>query len=474
METTPLPPSEASRAADEAAAPVPETGVNVFAAMYDTRAEMIDGIVGLERMIAGLQSARAQLVDQARQWSEITYVATEPTDPTAWDSSTIARKEYESELACALHIPERSAQSLIGESKMLVHDLPATLDALRQGDISYRHSQKLLNQATSIPAEAREAFEAEVLPFAKKLTVPRFDSRARKVREKLHPESISTRHHVAIGDRNVQYFSEHDGMASLLAFLPAAEALAIDQRLTDTATALQGPSEPRTFTQLRADLFAAWLLTGFDPAAAPGIAPAVPHHQPVGEPGVQEAAAEPTGPAPTVSDPIAALRGIKPTVIVTVPVLTLLGKSDEPAQLEGFGPIDPDTARILAAGASSVIRILTDPEEGTVLSVSRKRYRVPSDLKTWLRVRDGTCRFPGCGRKAKNCDADHTDDWQFGGETSFDNLAMLCPKHHKLKHNTAWKMEQLGGGVIRWTSPDGKIYDTDPETELSGEGDDGV
>jgi hypothetical protein len=467
MKTTEFPSSEASRAADEAAAVAP--GINIWAAMYDTRAEMVDGIIGIERMIAGLQSARAQLIDQARKWSELTYAATESTDPVAWDASTIARKEYESELACALHIPERTAQSLIGESKMLVNDLPATLEALRQGEISYRHSQKLLGQAASIPGEARETFEAEVLPFAKKLTVPRFDSRARKAREKLHPESIRTRHQTAIADRNIQYFSEQDGMASILAFLPAAEALAIDQRLTDAATALQGPSEPRTLTQLRADLFAAWMLTGFDPAAAPGSAPVASGDKAeASDSSGDPAASEPAVPEPSVSDPIAALRGITPTVVVTVPVLTLMGKSAEPAQLEGYGPIDADTARILAAGATSFIRLLTDPEKGTVLSVSRKRYRVPSDLRTWLRVRDGTCRFPGCGRRAKNCDADHTDDWQLGGETSYDNLAMLCPKHHKLKHNTAWKMEQLGGGVIRWTSPDGKIYDTDPETDLPG------
>ena len=44
---------------------------------------------------------------------------------------------------------------------------------------------------------------------------------------------------------------------------------------------------------------------------------------------------------------------IRPTVHVTVPVLTLLGLDEAPAELDGYGPIDPDTARALAAQAPS-------------------------------------------------------------------------------------------------------------------------
>ena len=55
--------------------------------------------------------------------------------------------------------------------------------------------------------------------------------------------------------------------------------------------------------------------------------------------------------------------GVRARVLVTVPVLTLLGRSAEPA-LEGYGPIDIDTARELAAGAPGLVRILTHPETG--------------------------------------------------------------------------------------------------------------
>ena len=84
-----------------------------------------------------------------------------------------------------------------------------------------------------------------------------------------------------------------------------------------------------------------------------------------------------------------------------MPVLTLLGQADEPATLDGYGPIDLETARRLAGGAKSWVRILTHPVTGTVLDVDRKTYRVPKALRRWLGVREPVCPFPGCIRSAR-------------------------------------------------------------------------
>jgi hypothetical protein len=164
-------------------------------------------------------------------------------------------------------------------------------------------------------------------------------------------------------------------------------------------------------------------------------------------------------------------HGIRPTVYVTVPAMTLLGRSDKPATLDGYGPIDAETARELAAHAPSFIRLLTHPETGAVLSVGKDSYRVPHDLKNWLRLRDSTCRFPGCSRTAFQCDLDHTDDWAFGGETRHDNLAHLCRSHHRLKHNSGWRVQHNHSGneppgALTWISPSGHEYTTEPEVRL--------
>ena len=55
-------------------------------------------------------------------------------------------------------------------------------------------------------------------------------------------------------------------------------------------------------------------------------------------------------------------------VLITVPVLSLLGTTEEPAMLDGYGPIPPSMARRLVAdGAESFHRVLVDPRDGAPL-----------------------------------------------------------------------------------------------------------
>jgi hypothetical protein len=158
--------------------------------------------------------------------------------------------------------------------------------------------------------------------------------------------------------------------------------------------------------------------------------------------------------------------GIRPTVIVTVPVMTLLGHSDEPGTLDGYGPIDADTARRLAVQAPTFRRLLVHPETGVALSLGTEHYRVPKDLRLWLHLRDGVCRFPGCNRPAIHSDIDHSRAAEFGGPTDAANLAALCGPHHALKHATTWRVVNRGDGILDWTSPTGKTHTTYPATTL--------
>lgn len=393
-----------------------------------TLGELVDSIAALERMEASIAGFKAELIEQARVWSELVEAASAKPEDRGWNAEVRARRVVASELACALRLPERSAESLVEISRMLSNKLPATLRALCEGAISWRHAKVLVDHACSIDASFAEQFEAAVLPFAKTLTVTKFDRKARAVRERIHPESIDDRHEMAMEKRSIDLQPAEDGMAHLYAYLPVVTAQGIHNRLTDMAMKHKAAAESRTLAQLRADLFADLLLNGTLAAGRDG--------------------------------------GIRARVLVTVPVLTLLGKGDEPAELEGYGPIDRVTALKLAAKAPSFTRLLTHPETGAVLSVGRNSYAVPADLRTWLRVRDGTCRFPGCSRAARNCEIDHTEDWQHGNGTNHDNLAHLCPAHHHLKHQTGWAVRQTGAGVLEWTSPNGRVYSTEPETVL--------
>ncbi|GMA24481.1 hypothetical protein GCM10025864_22400 [Luteimicrobium album] len=133
------------------------------------------------------------------------------------------------------------------------------------------------------------------------------------------------------------------------------------------------------------------------------------------------------------------------------------------AHLDGYGPIDDHTATLLAARAPSFRRLLTHPHTGAVLALGRGTYTVPADLRAYLRLRDATCRFPGCSRAARRCDTDHTVPYVTGGTTDATNLAHLCRTHHRLKHATRWDARHTGtDGTLAWTSPTGQEHTTRP------------
>jgi hypothetical protein len=123
-----------------------------------------------------------------------------------------------------------------------------------------------------------------------------------------------------------------------------------------------------------------------------------------------------------------------------------------------YEPIDMETARRLVSQATCFTQVMTDPETGAAVSGGTKKYTPATRMRELLSYRDHRCRFPAYSWAAVFCDDDHTYDHPFGGPTRLDNLAMLCPKRHRLKHDTTGKAEQIGGGSLRWTSPNGRRF----------------
>ncbi len=389
--------------------------------------------------LAADAAARAVDIDELRLLSEASVA---PEHSVTGRAADIARRVLVSEVACAFRLPERTAESLIEASRSLVHKLPATLAALAAGRISYAHAQVLVEESATLSPEAAATFEAAVLPGAEQQTAAQLKNSARIAREHIDTESIRVRRERGVARRGVFFDPAHDGMAWLSAYLPAPEAAALYERLTQISTGLQDAKERRTLAQLRADVLADLVL---DPSGK----------------GAQTDAGH--------AGQGAVARSIKPDVCLMVPALSLLGHGEEPAHLEGYGPIDIDTARELVGNATSFIRILTHPETGAILSVGRDRYAAPKNLRTVLRLRDATCRFPGCARSAGRCDLDHTQAWARDGRTQYDNLSHLCGSHHTLKHEGGWNVTQAGGGtgVLRWVSPSGRGYTTAPYRRMA-------
>jgi hypothetical protein len=400
----------------------------------------LDALAEYARFEAKSAAMKVRLAAEYVEVSEaIASPADTPQEHTAQEMSTVA------EVACVLTVSERTAGALLSECHELTTALPMTLAALQAGSISWQHARVMVDETTNLDPSGAKALEAHFLDPdapnpsrscpAGELVPSRFRHKARTWRERHHPVSIEKRHAKGIQDRRLDYAPDRDGMAWLSAYLPADQAAGIWARTTTAARALQGPQEARTLTQIRADLAATWLITNNTTGDAGGGANGG------------------TGMGGDVPSPTA-------QVLITVPALSLLGATDEPAILDGYGPIPPSMARRLVAdGADSFHRVLTDPRDGAPLEIGRTSYRITKAQRQWLRLRDGKCPFPGCSNHSLDNEADHLLAWAHGGITGITNLGQPCPKHHRLKHSTSWTPSQASKDKPPgWTAPSGRHY----------------
>ena len=200
---------------------------------------------------------------------------------------------------------------------------------------------------------------------------------------------------------------------------------------------------------------------------------------------------------------------------ITVPIGTLLGWSDTPADVGTWGLMEAGTARDLIEAASRhprtrwcytvtgsggaaiahacapgshpwlppqsnrdgpvgprsakldelLSRLNASPEliaEGTCDHAHQEDRYIPSrKLKHLIRARTARCSAPGCGAQAITSEMDHTVPHPVGA-TCEHNLGPACQRHHHAKHAPGWKLEQTEPGVMRWTTPSGRAYTTRP------------
>ena len=322
---------------------------------------------------------------------------------------------------------------------------------------------------------------------------------------KADPEAARRRREEAAKDARVTRWREDAGTAALSGRdLPPAEVLAADQRITDRARELRAAGQAGTMDELRARAYLDFLLDR--PLPAPG--PAIRREESAGAP----SGAARRRPSPAVPDGLAA------RINLTVPLTTLVHLSDHAGEAAGFGPLDADLARAIAATASSNpftswCLTITDPDgralghgcgkrrnssggsdppgdprwPGTVLRPAPPAipghlsftiapiaagdcghrhegsgYQPSPRLRHLIETRSTRCTFPGCRRPARRCDQDHTLPYDQGGRTCECNLGPLCRYHHRAKQTRGWRLDQREPGVMGWTVPSGRRYLTLP------------
>jgi hypothetical protein len=443
-------------------------------------AMVTSGVAATEASIIRLQAVRDAHLAVAQRLAEH-LAAAGGTSAVRGEAVDLAARSVAAELAAVLHMSDRVVQGRMARAAELMTRYPTTMQAFSDARINTAHVRLIQDTGARLDDEGRAEFEHAAVAACEGETPHRAKRTIERIAERLAPRSLTERHRTAQEKRTVWREELPDGQKQLGLIHSAAIIDGIFDRLTQQAhlikaanakaaknSALGVAADPdgigdadddRTLDQLRADLCADTLLTG----AASG------HDTTAGLLAAIQARVEVTIPAFTAMRPDTAtgcdphpgagaafgIRTEHPGAHADL--WAAFGvRSEQPAELAGAQPIDTDTARILAGGATAWERVLTHPVTGAILAVDH--YRPNADLRRLLHARDSRCRFITCGLPPRTQDLDHTMDAAHGGPTEEGNLGGLCRRHHVLKHQTTWKVKQLGAGILEWTSPTGSSY----------------
>ncbi|HEU5109302.1 MAG TPA: DUF222 domain-containing protein [Micromonosporaceae bacterium] len=364
---------------------------------------MIDGRAVLEPAARHrLAAARAQ----ARELAELAAYAT----------ATAGEEFAYLEVAALLHLSDREAQDRLEFAVTLTHHLPQTLAAFTEGRLTEYRARVITEAVANLDPQVAAAVEARVLPRAGEQTVSELRRALRRAVIAADPAGAEQRRRVKVRDRQVYSYPTEDGQAALTIYHSVEVIAAMHSTIATHARHLKNlGGEARTVAQIEADV-AADLILGTDPDR----------------------------------------RVIE--MHVTLP-------ASGPAEIDGLGPITREHALELAGQAKRWRWIKTDPA-GRVVDLTTAAYSPPKVLAELVKVRDRTCRHPGCLRPARRCDIDHLTPWPTG-KTCDGNCVCLCRRHHRAKHEGGWQVEQITPGVFRWITPLGfeHVVEPDPVTD---------
>ncbi len=421
----------------------------------------------VEREIARLHALQAELLVAAAS-PEPRVAEFLVLDPRpGYDDERLIRiaDVVREEIACALRWSPSVAQSRIDAARLLCGPLASTRAALASGEITQRHAMELVESASRLPGrhghtdDDRREFarrcallQDRVLHVAVRGTVAQTRAAARRALLAIDADGQARRRREARCTRDVYVIDELDGISTLIARLATEQAHAVMAAVREVASSTL-PSATVDHTapgEQRADALS-WLVLR---ASTMGASP-------------DSAAAAGSSAAGSSAAGSSTVRSSAVRLDVVVGLDQLLG--DDPSgsvELRGSGSIsmgmlcalldDPGTT-------ATMRRLVVDPFSGHLLDVGRRTYEVPQRLRDYIALRDRTCRFPGCGRRADRCQVDHALAWSDGGATSPGNLGALCQRHHQLKTHGDWQiLASRPDGSCTWRSPAGRRYEHPP------------
>ena len=321
----------------------------------------------------------------------------------------------DADLAPVLHVAPRTAQRTYDTARTVCALLPATLAAMRAGDLEPYRATAIAQEVPRLRPEICTRVEAALFPAVLGLPTARVRAATRRAVAAADPDEVARRAERARADRYVLVRPGPDpGMSEWVSSQPAAAAAAAWAAVDELAHGYVADGEHRSLDQARADamidliLGQATITTTLTLTLPATLDPhrcdtpptcgrrrddaATATHAP-GGPGGPDATGHCCCGGGGASTGAGRLLVRLPRIGIEVPRVGLIPSTDLAVLLT-----DPDT-RIRPA--------LHDPATGTLTDLATRTYRPHTATATFVRTRDGTCRFPGCATPATRSHLDH-------------------------------------------------------------------
>lgn len=403
-------------------------------------------------------------------------------------------------LAAAFAMSCGRAETMLSLAVDLTERYPDVLAALAAGRLDQRVAEVLARQLRTVDDAVigrvqREAVAA-YLAVIEGGEVPTLGAVRDMIDEiiKAHDaDGIRLRREDASRDRGVRLNKGADGMSTVSAILANDEAAVLAEALDARAAEFADPAGDAgadmsrySLGDRRADALMSLALGGRSPAsgaASPGSVATTGPAAGADPAAAPEPAATP-GPAPG-----SAGVTLRPAITVFAEGATGTEGSTDTEDATGAGGVTGAVGAVvrfprsgeaaveallemLAASAGASIECMDAAIGAADGDEQRLRYRPGAALARRVRLRDGTCRHPGCTASADYADLDHVvpfnpDDPAAGGHTEECNLLCLCRRHHRLKTFLKWRYRMEPDGTLRISTDDGKTMTTRPSGPLA-------
>ena len=393
------------------------------------------------------------------------------------------------EVATALSITSAKAQAWMVQSLQLVDRLPATLEALAAGELTWEHAAAMCQVVAPLQDDLRGEAESRLLARLGHKTPTQLRAAAHRLVQRMDGQAIRRRVEASLRERGIAVHPTGDGLGNLsVTDLPLPVLRAVQDALRQYAEAARTPDDPRTRQQRMVDCLVdlvlrpgehglapvqaqltvvatvQTLLGGDDPGEIAGdVVPAETVRALARALGLLPA--EPAAPGDAPSAP----AGAQPTEAAHAARCAAAGLTDllDARRVSGtalahrphIAVVDELTGQLLALTDAAALRAgqALGPPPPT------DRYTPTDALRRHVQLRDRRCRFPGCRRPGGRCDVHHVVRWPLG-DTSAANLCCLCRHHHRLVHQApGWQLHALADGGLRFTTPTGQVLTTWPE-----------